>query len=708
MNAVAHHKYYDCIPLPILISNKEGSVIYQNAEALKFFKTNSKGTYQVSDFWKLASDTSLFQNLSSSRETQNVELILATVQNERKMSVRLSFLEDDLFILSAKEISPKEWEDFHAQTNDYQKLNSLTEENPDGIIFVDQHGSITNVNVALQEMIGYSYKEIVHKYQETIPFKELERMKHFTTKGLKGTPQVYESSIRHKKGKLIYLDVKTIPITVNNRCIGVYLIFRDISDFKKAQFEALEQEEVLRSLINSIPEFVVFQDDQGRILELNQYAREIFHLNDHDIIGKTYQEIACCNDWNNVTLQVLNCGLHPWDQHSKIEFEHSTVEKNGQERTYEVVKAPGFTLNGERKYLIAIGRDITHRKRIEEDLIETKELLESIFTNSADGISVINLEGEIIKTNLSFRQLYGYQENNIPRYMIDLYPEEKKLEAETIFNTVIQSTEIVDYETIRRHKEGHDVEVSVTYSPIKDEHGKVTAISAITRDIGERKRTDELLMRSEKLSAIGQLSAAVAHEVRNPLTSVKGFLQLYHDKINPEILTLMISELERIEEIITEFLSLAKPQAITYQPTDMTALIKSTVALMETQARLRNVDIQTDFQILAHPIQCERNQIKQVLINVIKNGIEAMPKGGNLKIKSRVTKRSFILTISDEGMGISQERLKHLGEPFFSNKDSGTGLGLVVCYKIIHEHGGHIEFHSKEEMGTNVTITIPK
>jgi two-component system, sporulation sensor kinase A len=708
MNAVAHHKYYNCIPLPILISNKEGSIIYQNAEATKTFKTNSKETYKVTDFWKLKSNTSIFQEFSFSEEAQNVELVLTTVQNERKMPVRLSFLEDDLVIISSKEISPKAGEGFQDQTNDHQKLNSLTEENPDGIIFVDQNGNITNVNAALQKMIGYSTEEIVHEYKESISFKELERMKHFTTKGLKGTPQVYETSIRHKNGELIYLDVKTIPITVNDKCIGVYLIFRDISGFKKAQSDALEQEEVLRSLINSIPEFVIFQDQQGRILELNQFAKEIFGVNGQDIKGKTYKEIACTEDWKAVTLQEENSGLHNWDQHSKIEFEHSTVEKNGRERTFEVVKAPGFTLNGERKYLISIGRDITQRKRTEEDLIETKELLESIFTNSADGISVINLEAEIVKTNLAFQQLYGYNEKNLPRYMIDLYPPEKKLEAEKIFNTVLQGTEIVDYETLRRHKEGHFVEVSITYSPIKDDHGKVTAISAITRDIGERKRTDELLMRSEKLSAIGQLSAAVAHEVRNPLTSVKGFLQLYHDKINPEILTLMVSELERIEDIITEFLSLAKPQAITYQPTDMTKLIQSTLSLMETQARLKDVVIYTDFALLGTPLQCESNQIKQVLINVIKNGIESMPFGGNLKIKTRVTKNTYILSISDEGVGISEERLKHIGEPFFSNKDSGTGLGLVVCYKIIHEHGGDMKFHSVSGEGTTVTITLPR
>jgi two-component system, sporulation sensor kinase A len=707
MKAVAHHKYYDCIPLPILITNREGRVVYQNAEATKTFHTDPIGKYCISDFWNLTIETSLVKELSYSTEFQEVEVVLTTVQNERNMCVRFSSLEDDLILLCCMETSTKTTSLQNKLNENHQKLNSLIEENPDGIIFVDQNGVITDVNPALQEIIGYSTDEIIHKYKENVSFKELARMKHYTHKGLKGSRQVYETCIRHKNGELIYLNVKTIPIFKDYNCIGVYSIFRDISGFKKAQADALEQEEILRSLINSIPEFVVFQDKHGRVLEMNQYAKDIFHLNGQEIIGKTCEEIGC-DEWNATPVLAEEKVHHPWDQHSKILFKHQILKDRGKEKTFEVVKAPGFTRSGKKQYLIAIGRDITQRKKMEEDLLETKELLESIFLNSADGISVINLEGEILKTNRAFQRLYGYDEHNMPRYMIDLYPLENHSEAKEISDAVSQGKEIVDYETIRRHKDGHLIEVSVTYSPIKDEHGKATAISAITRDIGERKKTEELLMRSEKLSAIGQLSAAVAHEVRNPLTSVKGFLQLYHDKINPEIFALMISELERIEEIITEFLSLAKPQAVTYQPTDMTALIKNTLSLMETQARLRDVTIQTDFQELFEHLHCEKNQIIQVLINVMKNGIEAMPNGGNLTIKTRVTNQSFVISVSDEGIGISQERLKHLGEPFFSNKDSGTGLGLVVCYKIIHEHGGDMKFYSVSGEGTTVTITLPR
>lgn len=276
---IAHHKYYDHVPLPILITDKDGRIVYHNQELKKISPLKKEDIPHVSNLWELNKNTSLLDYLnemSHSAEGHEVEVVLTSVQNE-KNRVRLSHLKDDLVMLCCMETSTKEEKSLQDQLNEnQQKLNSLTEENSDGIIFVDQEGTITNVNRALQEMIGYSKDEIIYRYEENISFKELARMRDHTNKGLKGEPQVYETSIRHKNGELIYLDVKTIPILINDCCIGVYSIFRDISGFKRAQFEALKQEEILRSLINSIPEFVVFQDQHGRVLELNNTLKIFF------------------------------------------------------------------------------------------------------------------------------------------------------------------------------------------------------------------------------------------------------------------------------------------------------------------------------------------------------------------------------------------------------------------------------------------------
>ncbi|WP_347551342.1 PAS domain S-box protein [Pseudalkalibacillus hwajinpoensis] len=718
MNIETHHTYYDHIPLPILIVTPQGTIIYHNAEGKKLINQYSTdSSCNICSLWHSLSKKQLsdyLANIQHSRDGETVEVTLCPNHSPCKQNVRLTRLgKNQILFIIHKTQTPDEEATHHVSVRSQlqelqQKHDSLIKENSDGIVTVDQTGRITGINQALQNMIGYSEKEIALTYERHFPFEELIKIKHYLKKALIGKAHVYETYINHKNGELIYLQVKTIPIKVNSSIIGVYNIFKDVSAYKCAQKEAIEQEEQLRSLIDSIPEFVIFKDYNGRVLEMNQYSKEIFNLEKEDYKGKTCDEIGCGDiDSNRLLSDNTVTDYVAWDKKSKIQYEYKLKKENGEELTFEIVKAPGFSLSGEPKYLIAIGRDISSRKKVEEDLKETTELLESIFLNSADGISVINLNGEIIKTNPAFKRLYGYTDSDVPKSMANLYPADNVDEAKEIFETVIEGKGIIDFQSIRKHKDGSLIEVSVTYSPIQDEHGNLAAISAITRDISDRKRTEELLMRSEKLSAIGQLSAAVAHEVRNPLTAVKGFIQLYKDKINPEIQELMLSEMVRIEDIITEFLSLAKPQAVTYQQTDLNELIRNTLAIMETQARMNNVDIQTVFNHLPKGVYCERNQIKQVLMNIIKNGIESMPNGGLLSITTTMTDTFVSIIISDQGVGISKERLKHLGEPFFSNKEAGTGLGLVVCYKIIHEHGGLIEFNSEREMGTTVTIVLP-
>lgn len=711
LGAVVYEKYYERIPLPLFVVDLEGTVIYCNEEGKKILpEDNDRECYDIDCIWKSNDHPSLLhyiKELRSSSLTNSIEVVFTSVSSKETHLIEISSLEKDrLLFVCVKSISSNHEDNMRQELSElHLKHDFLIAENPDGIIFVDPEGNITDINRSLQSMIGYEKSEIIHTYEQNISFKELKKMKYYTDRALKGKAQVYETKLTHKNGDHIYIEVKTIPIKLNQSYIGVYTILKDISAYKWAQHEAFKQEELLRSLINSMPEFVVFQNQDGQILEMNHYAKKLFNLEGCDVVGKTFAEIGS-PEWDAIPLLKEGFPQKLGGETSNIHFEHQLFH-NGEERTFDIVKATGPLGEEKRGYLISIGRDSTHRKRVEEDLLETKELLESIFSNSADGISVINLNGEVLKTNLAFQRLYGYSEENMPQNMIDLYPDGHYEEATYICQTVTDGNEIVDYEALRKHKDGRLIEVSVTYSPLRDKDGVVLAISAITRNIGDRKRTEELLLRSEKLSVIGQLAAAVAHEVRNPLTAVKGFIQLYKGKIDSKIHELMMSEMNRIENIISEFLSLAKPQAVTYEQANLTTLICNTLSIMESQARMSNVCIERDFREQIHGVQCEVNQMKQVLINLIKNGIESMPDGGILTIQTREEGETFRIAISDQGVGISKERLKHLGDPFFSNKEGGTGLGLVVCYKIIHEHGGRIEFESELGVGTTVSVLLP-
>jgi signal transduction histidine kinase len=201
---------------------------------------------------------------------------------------------------------------------------------------------------------------------------------------------------------------------------------------------------------------------------------------------------------------------------------------------------------------------------------------------------------------------------------------------------------------------------------------KMVGNFVMIRDITELKTKEELIRKSEKLSIVGELAAAVAHEIRNPLTSIKGFLQLLQYKAaadeDKQYYQIMLSEIDRINLIVSEFMILSKPQAITYQNENITTLLTDVITLLETLAIVKNIEVTKEFE----PdliVKCERNQIKQVFINIFKNAIEAVPNNGKIDIKvTRWKEEGVCIRFTDNGVGISADLISRLGEPFYTTK----------------------------------------
>ncbi|GMB08022.1 cache domain-containing protein [Thermolongibacillus altinsuensis] len=221
-------------------------------------------------------------------------------------------------------------------------------------------------------------------------------------------------------------------------------------------------------------------------------------------------------------------------------------------------------------------------------------------------------------------------------------------------------------------------------------------------------QSEELLRKSEKLAVVGELAAGVAHEIRNPLTSLKGFIQLLKEgERNQAYFDIIEAELERLNEIVDEFLLLGKPNAIKKAYSHVSEMLQHVMKLLEGQALLHHVTVQCSVDEQLPPLYCDENQLKQVFINIIKNAIEAMPNGGMLRIEAKRRLDSILICFTDEGCGIPKERLSTLGEPFYSTKEKGTGLGLMVSFKIVEAHGGKMKIHSEEGKGTTVCLLFP-
>lgn len=358
-----------------------------------------------------------------------------------------------------------------------------------------------------------------------------------------------------------------------------------------------------------------------------------------------------------------------------------------------------------------LGHYTSRLKQMYEENRAVKEHLESIINQTADAIHITDLEGKVLRVNRAFEQLYGFRSREVEGRLLKIIPPEAEEEMKRQHAQLIEGMSITSNETIWMKKDGTRVEVSVSTAPVRDEAGEITALISVSRDITSRNRMEELLRRSEKLTTVGQLAAGVAHEIRNPLTTLRGFLQLQQqsNKLNHRHLDLMLSELDRINLIVGEFLILAKPQAVHFQERDIRFILGDVISLLDSQAHLHGVEFVLQASSESAMVHCEENQLKQVFINVLKNGMEAMPNGGSIHIKLKVDEsaKRVRIEIRDEGIGIPEEMMSKLGEPFFTNKESGTGLGLMVSQRIIQSHKGMMDIKSVMNRGTTVIIELP-
>lgn len=239
---------------------------------------------------------------------------------------------------------------------------------------------------------------------------------------------------------------------------------------------------------------------------------------------------------------------------------------------------------------------------------------------------------------------------------------------------------------------------SISWVLLSRFHSYVTAITSIHNDLRQK----------EKLAVIGQMATAIAHEIKNPLSSLKGFTQLQQekDKDDDQYYPIMLNEIDRINAIVNDLLILGKPNTALKRPKELSEIINYVLTIIKPHALRQDIVIElkaSDSQVLL----CDENQLKQVFINLIKNAMEAMPEGGKVTIESENKNGFAVVSVKDEGCGIEPEKLAKLGEPFYTTKQNGTGLGLMVTKKIIEEHGGNFSIQSELDRGTNVIITLP-
>lgn len=263
-----------------------------------------------------------------------------------------------------------------------------------------------------------------------------------------------------------------------------------------------------------------------------------------------------------------------------------------------------------------------------------------------------------------------------------------------------------------RTSPGQSVPLLVNAAVIRDGEGNVAGRVYLFSDMSEIKQLEEQLRRSERLAALGRLAAGVAHEIRNPLSSIKGFATILAGRFNEDdngrkIAQVMEQEVERLNRVVTELLDFARPTELNKRPASCRDLIEHSLKLVERDAVNQNVSVQWEAQPADLQVQIDPDRFSQVLLNLYLNALQAMDGGGNLNVKAQLKEDEVLLTVADTGAGIPTEDLPHIFDPYFTTKPRGVGLGLANVHKLVEAHGGDIEVESAPGQGTVFTVHIP-
>ena len=491
---------------------------------------------------------------------------------------------------------------------------------------------------------------------------------------------------------------------------GIAVQFRSLSATKQA---LREREEHYRSLFEHHPDAVGISGLDGSIVSVNESMVSMFGYTEEELIDMGWGRL--CPEENR---EVLNRHFHEAIAGVPRKLETYGYGKHGERLELHVTFVPirdGDATTG----VFILSKDITERKQAEERLRdsesnlkrtlarleETERLFRLISENSQDAITLSTPEGEVIYMSPGVTSLVGFApEDVVGKQRASFYHEDDRRNI-----GVPDGQERFVSRNRARHKDGHYVWVETSNQLIRDETGRVVNVLGIGRNISERVKAEELMVKTEKLKLTGQLAAGIAHEIRNPLTAIKGFLHMMRAgrPSKPEYVDVMSAELGRIEEIVNELLLLAKPNRTYFARRNLVEIARQVVTLMETEANLQG----TEIHLVGLPgelwIDCDENQLKQVFINFVKNGLEAMPGGGRLVIELARNGEEAVAAFADQGEGIPADVLARIGQPFFTTKEKGTGLGLAVSITILESHRGAVSFDSALGRGTTVTVRLP-
>ena len=517
-----------------------------------------------------------------------------------------------------------------------------------------------------------------------------------------------------------YWSYSLIPVYEGGVIAGVYDAFRNTTEIVMGA-RRLRESEMRLKLATGVAKLGVFvwHIAEDRASWENDRMYEIFgrKCEDGPINGAVFLSEVLHPDYRAAFQRSIESTL---EKGEAFNFEGVIYLPDKTLRWIEVIgQLQSETEGGNRKILGAV-RDITQIRRAEEMLRENfKRLgeLAAIVESSDDVILSKDLNGIITSWNAAAARLFGYSaEEMVGSSILKLIPEHLHSDEKTILESIRAGQRVEHFETVRLTKDGRELDVSLTISPVKDEKGVVIGASKILRDISGRKRIEQSLLQSEKIAATGRMAATIAHEINNPLEAVTNLLYLLRPMItDPDGINYLSSaedELGRVSHIAKQTLGYYREHASASRAS-LTEIVLHAVTIYEPRCTAAGIEVRKSLNS-SRTVVLRRGEMMQVISNLIANSIYAMPAGGVLSISVEDTpgpSDGIVLTIEDDGVGIEAHNLPRVFEAFFTTRSTvGTGIGLFVAKQFVEGHGGRIEIQSRNgvaDHGTSVRVFLP-
>ncbi len=574
------------------------------------------------------------------------------------------------------------------------QLEQLFELSHDLLCIVDYNFVIKHINQAFKTTLGYEKNEVIGtKILRYMHSEDLKSLQKDSVQLLQNTPNI-KFVIRCCNKKGLYKWIEWTNVLIPDQEV-LYYVGRDITIRKQMEGRIEKSNKRINRILESISDSFYTLDNDWNFTYLNKVARE------------DYPEVAVGQNIWEVFPKLVGTKYYEQYHQAKSTGKPGRFESFAPyaEKWLKVSMYP--SQDGLAVYLM----DITDRKRAEEKKELEHQRLILLINGMPQLVYILAPDYSIRLANSKFKEVFGNTENR-PCYEIFFAREEPCEECPTtkVFNNQVSNYWEATF--------SNGMNYGIYENPFFDLDGTPLVVK-IAVDVTERKNTQQEIARLDRLNMIGKMAAGIGHEVRNPMTTVRGFLQMLSRKPKfaeeKDYFDLMISELDRANSIITDFLSLAKCKPCELAKHNLNCIINELFPLLQADALNMDKNILVELDSVPDNF-LNKKEIRQLILNLIRNGLEATSPGGSILIKTYTLEQKIVLAISDEGHGIDASILNNLGTPFLTTKENGTGLGLATCYSIAERNNAKIDvdtssagttFYVKFKLTNSSYFTVP-